>query len=139
MVEIAFPIEFVVDGVPASLQAGARSRQAWMARVRQASLSALPEGHFASAVPLAVTLFVFSELAGGPDLDNLIKPVLDALNRHIYLDDGQVERILVQRFKPGLRYRFDRSPLLTIASVGPRPTLYIRVSDDVLEGFDVVR
>lgn len=139
MVEIAFPVEFIVDGVPASLQAGARSRQAWMARVRQASLAALPEGHLATAAPLAITLFFFPDRPDGADLDNLIKPVLDALNRHVYIDDRQVERIWAQRVAPGLRYRFERSPLLTTTGLGPKPTLYIRISDDVLENFDVVR
>lgn len=139
MVEIAFPIEFVVDGVPASLQAGARSRQAWMARVRQASLSALPEGHFATADPLAVTLLLFPDLPGGSDLDNMVKPILDALNRHVYIDDRQVERIWAQRFPPRLRFTFDRpSRLLAETKAGPKPALYVRITDQVLESSDAV-
>ncbi len=35
------------------------------------------------------------------DVDNIVKPILDALSKHIYNDDGQVERIWVQKFEPG--------------------------------------
>ena len=58
--EIVFPIEFVVDGAPVSLQAKSpRSRNAWKDHVKAASKQVLAEGHWASRDRIAVTLFDF--------------------------------------------------------------------------------
>jgi crossover junction endodeoxyribonuclease RusA len=59
---------------------------------------------------------------------------LDALSRHIYVDDGQVERIVVQKFEPGGVFVF-RQPtnIFTEALGGQRPILYVRVSNDPFE------
>src|SRR5277367_6140702 len=113
-VEIEFPLEFIVLGTPVSLQAKRReSLEEWKARVIEASRAVLPEGHFATDDPLAITLYYFpgSEMQG--DIDNIVKPILDALQRHIYLDDRQIQRILVQKFEPGNVFSFTRpSPML---------------------------
>ena len=99
--EIAFPVEFVVQGTPVSLQAKrAESRTAWKDRVKRASYSSLPENHFLTDIPVLVTLFYFPAAAMEGDIDNIVKPVLDALCRHIYVDDNQVERVWVQKFEP---------------------------------------
>jgi len=68
------------------------------------------------------------------DVDNIIKLVLDALGRHIYIDDAQVERILVQKFEPGKVFPFS-SPSATLeeALSRPKPVLYIRLSNDPFE------
>ena len=134
-VEIEFPLEFVVAGTPVSLQAKRReSLVEWKGRVVEASRTALPDGHFATDDPLAITLYYFpaSEMQG--DVDNIVKPILDALERHIYMDDRQVQRVLVQKFEPGNVFRFSRpSPMLGNALERPKPVLYIRLSDDPFE------
>ena len=33
------------------------------------------------------------------DLDNRVKPILDALSGPVYIDDRQVDRLVVQRFR----------------------------------------
>ena len=135
-VEIAFPIEFIVQGTPVSLQAKrAESRMLWRERVRQASCRALPEGHFLTDVPVSVTLFYFpaSEMDG--DIDNIVKPVLDALCKHIYMDDRQVERVWVQKFEPGRVFEFGSpSAVLSEALAGRKPLLYVRLGDNPAEG-----
>jgi len=135
-VEIIFPVEFVVRGTPVSLQTkNPRSRELWKARVRQDSRSALPEGHFWSEGDrFAVTILHFPASAMEGDIDNIVKPILDAMSQHIYADDQYVERIWVQRIRPGERVPFHApSPVLQIALHGPGPITYIRVSDDPLE------
>jgi crossover junction endodeoxyribonuclease RusA len=132
-VEIRFPVEFVVRGTPVSLQTkNPRAIEAWKRRVRDASLDALPEGHFQSEGDrFAVTILHFpaSTMQG-----DIIKPILDAMSQHIYADDQYVERIWVQRIRPGERVPFHApSPALQIALHGPGPITYIRVSDDPLE------
>jgi crossover junction endodeoxyribonuclease RusA len=107
-VEIEFPLEFLVAGTPVSLSAKRReSVDQWKARIVDASRSVLPEGHFATGNPIAATLFYFpaAEMAG--DIDNIVKPVLDALGNRIYVDDRQVHRVLVQKFGPGNVFGFE--------------------------------
>jgi crossover junction endodeoxyribonuclease RusA len=77
---------------------------------------------------------LLSDAAMQGDVDNIVKPILDALSRHIYVDDGQVERIVVQKFEPGGVFVF-RQPtnIFTEALGGQRPILYVRVSNDPFE------
>jgi crossover junction endodeoxyribonuclease RusA len=134
-VELAFPLEFVVDGTPVSLQAArAEAKTEWKARIRNASRAVLPEDYWASEGRIAVTLFYFPATMMQGDLDNIVKLVLDALSAHIYVDDGQVERILVQRFEPGNVFGF-ASPTAALADALGRqkPVLYIRISDRPFE------
>lgn len=95
----------------------------------------LPESHFTTEASIAVTLFDFPETQMQGDLDNIIKPILDAMRKHIYVDDRQVERILVQKFEPGKIFQF-RAPSQTLAAAiqGQKPLLYVRVSDNPTEG-----
>ena len=68
------------------------------------------------------------------DVDNIVKLVLDALARHIYLDDRQVERVVVQKFEPEHVFPFSSpSARLKEALGGDRPMLYVRISDDPFE------
>lgn len=124
-------MEFVVAGVPLSLQASGASRAAWKERVKESSYSGLPEQHvlFEGAVEVSIFHFPTSEMTG--DVDNIVKPILDALNRHIYVDDQQVVRVVVQKIEPGQPVVFDNpSEVLTSALAGSPPFTYIRISDD---------
>lgn len=133
--EIEFPLEFLVAGTPVSLSAKRReSVDQWKRRVIDATRSILPEGHFATESPMSATLFYFpaAEMAG--DIDNIVKPVLDALGKHIYVDDRQVHRVLVQKFEPGNVFGFEApSPILQDAIGTAKPVLYVRLSDDPFE------
>jgi crossover junction endodeoxyribonuclease RusA len=133
--EIVFPIEFVVDGTPVSSQAKRpESRKEWKDRVKTASRSTLPEGHWASADRIAVTLFYFPAARGQGDVDNIVKLVLDALCKHIYMDDAQVERVVVQKFEPGNVFPFSSpSSGLETALSRAKPVLYVRLSNDPFE------
>lgn len=129
--DIEFPVEAVVQGVPVSLQANARSREHWKARIRTAVEPDLPDGHFAAEGPMKVTIYYFSDGPAGVDIDNIVKPIFDALNSFIYVDDRQVERLVVQKFEPGRLFTFSSpSPRLadTIDANGPRVYLQVDVS-----------
>jgi crossover junction endodeoxyribonuclease RusA len=68
------------------------------------------------------------------DIDNIVKPVLDALGNHIYVDDRQVHRVLVQKFEPGNVFGFEApSPTLQDALNRAKPILYVRLSNDPFE------
>ncbi len=133
--DLTFPIEFVVDGVPLSFQsARASSKIRWKEKIRAASRTVLPEGHFAYASQLAATLFYFPAGSMQGDIDNIVKLVLDALVQHIYLDDAQIDRVVVQKFEPGRLFPFE-SPSLRLAEAmgAPKPILYVKLSDKPFE------
>ena len=139
LVEIDCPIEFVVFGTPVSQRAKLpAAREAWKQRVKDSSREALPVSHFASEGRIAVTLYYFLSEPMQGDLDNILEPVLDALSRHVYVDDQQVEKLLVQRFDPEQQEPdFVRNPteMLRQACRGERPALYVRITNDPREEF----
>jgi hypothetical protein len=133
--EIEFPIEFLVLGTPVSAQSrNPVSRDGWKARVLAAAESVVLQPHFASQKRLAVTLYYFPDGPHQVDVDNIVKLTLDALLPHIYLDDSQIERVVVQKFEPGNVFRFsDPSATLLDAVTGTKPVLYVRLSDRPFE------
>lgn len=132
--EPEFPLEFLVSGTPVSQQASSPSKDAWKATIRAAGRDALPEGYWVTYDPVAIKLFYFPAEPMAGDIDNILKPILDALTACIYSDDHQVERLLVQRFDPDSVFDFpDPSPTLTEAIAGAKPKLYIRISTDPFE------
>jgi crossover junction endodeoxyribonuclease RusA len=134
--ELNFPIEFIVQGTAVSSQAKrARSKAEWKARIKKASSDALPDDdYFLAQERVSITLFYFPAGSMQGDIDVIAKPVLDALCNHIYQDDKQVERLVVQKFEPGNVFPF-ASPCLVLseALAGRTPLLYIRVSDRPFE------
>jgi len=71
------PVEFIVSGSPASLQAKGKKRQGWQARVRAAAREA-----WGSAPPVPDNV-VFSATnvftRSAPDVDNVLKLLHDAM------------------------------------------------------------
>ncbi len=133
--ELEFPIEFLVHGTPVSSQSqNPAAKTGWKERVKNASAGVIPQPHFASNDRMAVTLFYLPEARMLGDVDNIVKLTIDALKAHIYIDDAQVERILVQKFEPGNIFEFSNpTPAFVQAVTGPRPVLYIRVSNNPVE------
>ena len=83
---------------------------------------------------MAVTLFYFPAEPMEGDIDNIVKPILDALSRHVYIDDHQVERVVVQKFEPERYFSFTApSDRLTEAIAGEKPKLYIKLSTNPFE------
>ncbi|HTW69445.1 MAG TPA: RusA family crossover junction endodeoxyribonuclease [Acetobacteraceae bacterium] len=86
-------VEFCVHGRPLSARTRRRgSLAAWRQQVRAVALAALPDGHapYAVAVELRITLYAPRPVA---DMDNLIKPVQDALQGILYEDDRMVKDV----------------------------------------------
>lgn len=117
-----------VAGVPPSLAASTRTQDRWKERIQFTTRPLLPEGHFLSSDPIKVTVFYFPDAPMEGDLDNILKPILDSWNRLIYLDDQQVDHIVVRKFEPD---RIDElaslSPEIEGALLGERPGVYLRV------------
>lgn len=74
----------------------------------------------------------------GGDIDNIVKPIMDALIGVIYLDDQTVERITAQKFEPDLNWEFlAASEQLTAAldatsaSENATPVVYVHITNDL--------
>jgi crossover junction endodeoxyribonuclease RusA len=79
---------------------------------------------------MKVTIYYFTDAPANVDIDNIVKPIFDSLSKFIYLDDQQVERLIVQKFEPGRLFTFTSpSPRLaeTIDADGPR--VYLQVDE----------
>ena len=88
--EPEFPIEFIVPGTPVSHQTKRREAlDEWKSRVVNAYRSTVrQEMPFLSSNRLSVTLFYFQEDPSGLDLDNMAKPILDAMTNVLYYDES---------------------------------------------------
>jgi hypothetical protein len=83
------PWDFVVLGVPKSVQARASSIQRWKEQVRAAARASWPTG----VAPLdhKVQIHVTYYHDSAPlDVDNMLKPIQDALAGLVYVDDNQL-------------------------------------------------
>lgn len=99
---LVIPFEFIVIGKPVSHQTKDRKRlQEWKAEVRRVA-----EACWSSKSPvgnsLRVTITHYYDTLGGdesgvPDSDNIVKPVRDALNGVIYVDDYQITDFVSRR------------------------------------------
>ena len=72
-VEIAFPLELSVEGVPLSLQASADSKKEWKAVIAQKARSSLREGAWLTEAPVSVTILYFPDGPMIGDVDNIVK------------------------------------------------------------------
>lgn len=138
------PLEFNVIGTPVSHQSqNARARDQWkqtvLAAARSAIAAQIGNEHQAWAFAdhrLSVTMFYFPQDRMAGDIDNIIKLTLDALRPHVMLDDGLVDRLVVQRFEQSSTdFSFaNPSEALVQALAMDQPVLHIRLADVSLEG-----
>jgi len=121
------PIDFTVVGVPISAQASGSSRGKWKKRVAGAAKAAIADGNPAFGVEISATIIYFYVGRTTLDLDNIAKPILDALTGVVYQDDGLLTQITVRKTRlfAGLRI------------VNPSAALAARLGGDV--GFVYVR
>lgn len=103
-------LAFVVLGRPVSLQARRRDRvRNWITAVRAASLQATPAGMQMSTEHVAVQITYYLDRVD-IDIDNIAKPVLDALKAGVIGDDRQVHELLVRKRKASVARHSADSP-----------------------------
>lgn len=84
------PIEFTFEGPPLSLQSKSSARKsAYKTRVGVEAQSVLPPGFAPITDNLQIVITYYYE-GSTPDIDNIIKPIQDALIGVIYVDDNQI-------------------------------------------------
>jgi crossover junction endodeoxyribonuclease RusA len=101
MMPPVLPFEFVVTGKPISHQTKDRKRlQAWKTTVRNTAEACWRTQPTGDSVRVVITHYYDVEPGnetGVPDSDNIVKPVRDALNGVIYVDDYQITDFVSRR------------------------------------------
>jgi crossover junction endodeoxyribonuclease RusA len=121
------PFEFLVPGPAVSQQTRRQAhRRAWIERVRR-NAARRWESEATETEPVALTLtYLHGEGAG--DLDNLAKPVLDALKGLVFLDDYQVTDLVLRKRNLSAILRIENpSPLLSSGFDLGSPFLHVLV------------
>jgi Holliday junction resolvase RusA-like endonuclease len=105
--------EFVIEGPAVSLRAKeskAKRYQNWIKKVRAAAQEQWPETMLpieSNTITVAITNYY---TLAPPDVDNIIKPILDGLETVVYSNDQQVYRVISEKL--------DRSNVDQIESAG---------------------
>ncbi|TGD97102.1 RusA family crossover junction endodeoxyribonuclease [Methylobacterium nonmethylotrophicum] len=131
--ETLYPLAFFINATPLSLKAKAASRARWSETVRHAArarIDATDELGFVQEGPFSLTIYYFPSAPMVGDVDNIVKPIMDALIHLAYNDDRSIERVLVQKLEPGVDWSFAQpSAQLTGALLIAPPVVYIRIDD----------
>lgn len=107
------PFEFVIEGPPVSQQTRRRQRyHDWKAEVRRVAEESWPTAELPVPGPVMLTITYFYE-ESGMDVDNIPKPISDALKGLVYIDDSQINDVLCRR----------RDLSVGLRVVNPSPTL----------------
>ena len=128
------PFEFTVPGPPLSHQAKNRQRlAAWRQTVLAAALARWPPTDPPLDIPIRITVVYYHE--GETirlDNDNILKPIQDAMNGRIYLDDRLVVSARASKTPVDGPYRVRRmSQIIADAFVQGDEFIYVRIDDVV--------
>jgi crossover junction endodeoxyribonuclease RusA len=124
------PFEFIVEGPPVSHQTHNKTRlQEWRNSVTAAAQMRWPQGDPANEVAVKIKVTYYHD---GPavrmDNDNLVKPIQDALNGLVYVDDGLITDTVLR--KTDLNGRFQvrgMSPVLAEGFSNGEEFLHIQI------------
>jgi crossover junction endodeoxyribonuclease RusA len=91
------PFEFVIEGPPVSQQTRRRARlRSWVAEVRRRAREEWPTGALPATGSIKVTVTYLYDV-DARDVDNLAKPILDALKDLVFVDDDQVTDLIARK------------------------------------------
>lgn len=123
------PIEFTFEGPPLSFQSKNKTRKrAYKARIEAAARNVLPAGFVPIADEVNIVITYYYE-GSTPDIDNIIKPIQDALIDVIYLDDSQISDTRSRKKNIDSSYRI-RNASLQIVQAFSNGTEFIHVKID---------
>jgi len=128
------PFEFIIDGPPVSQQARPRTRlQDWKRFVHDEASKRWPSGGLPVTVRVQITVVYYHD---GPsvsiDDDNMVKPIRDALNGLVYLDDNLIVDTRVRKTDLNGSFKVRGiSPVLAEGFIRDREFLYVRIQEAV--------
>ena len=101
------PFEFVIDGPPVSQQARRRERvREWRDQVYKVAEKHWPSEELPVTEPLMLTITYFYDRVS-MDVDNIPKPISDALKGLVYIGDEQVTDILCRKRNRNSAFRVE--------------------------------
>ena len=122
-------MEFLIHGAPISAQGSKDAKRFWQERIgdhARAAFSNAQEVRIAETVGIRVAYFYVEEAAAV--LDNIVKPIQDALNGVAYDDDRQVKDLVASmRRKTEMERITDMPPLLAAGLRGIIFFMYVAV------------
>ncbi|MEA5620941.1 RusA family crossover junction endodeoxyribonuclease [Cronbergia sp. UHCC 0137] len=122
--------EFIVNGPPVSQQTRRREKlRAWKDTVRQEAEKywSFEQPPSTESVMLKVTYF-YNEII--VDVDNIVKPIQDAMNGLVYLDDTQITDVLVRKRNISGKFIIESiTPIMTKGFARGNEFLHIVVTD----------
>ena len=135
-ISLPFPVEFLIQDTPRSHQSkNAKGKELWKQRIGEiarAHVSTISDFLILDQRPLAATIFYFPPAEMEGDVDNIVKLILDGMLFVIYPNDRVIERVVVQKFEPGVGAVFESlTPTLEQAIGTEPPVIYIRIDDDL--------
>jgi len=133
--EIPFPLEIVINAYPVSSQTdNKKGREAWKRFVGECAQNRINDvigWYYLDERPLMASIYFFPPDEMDGDIDNIAKPILDGMIAIAYPDDRLIERAVVQKFEPHVKWSFSApSPMLASALDMDPPALYIRLEAD---------
>jgi len=124
---VVLPLEFVVFGTPMSSQASSDAKRFWRERVSGEASVAAAAIQWAPLDVVALRVAYFYVDAPAADLDNIVKPIQDALKGIAYDDDIQVID-LIASMRPKIGTDLIRmSAVLAAGFAGNSDFVYITV------------
>ena len=124
-------LEFVVLGTPVSLQGSADAKRLWQQRVTRAAKEALADRAASTFDDLALRVANFYVYAPAADLDNIVKPLQDALKGVAFVDDIQVVDLIASMRRKGVSDRVPMTALLAGAFEAGSDFIYVTVDRSV--------
>jgi Holliday junction resolvase RusA-like endonuclease len=124
------PFEFLIKSRPVSQQTRRRSKlREWREFVKQEATRYWSSTHVPANGPVCITLvYLYDEVV--LDVDNVMKPIQDALKGLVFSDDSLVTDTIIRRRQ--LRGSFDLSrvpPVLIEGFASGGEFIYVHVSD----------
>lgn len=133
--------EFVIQGPPGApvnaKEHNPKRYKRWINAIRITASDRWPadrEPIISGTISVSTTNFylVTRDRPHPPDVDNLLKPILDGMNGVVYQDDGQVYRVISDRFDLA-QLVLSPSPALAEGLARYQELLHIRVSWEIEE------
>jgi hypothetical protein len=120
-------LEFVVVGTPVSVHGSTEAKRFWQQRVTRAAEEARKDWLTSPFDELVLRVAYFYVYAPAADLDNIVKPLQDALKGVAFADDVQVVDLIASMRRKGVSDRVPMTALLATAFGGGSDFVYVAV------------
>lgn len=120
---------FAVLVPPLSQQANSKSKRQYQMTVAKAASSSVVSP-VQTDERIKIEIDWFSEgFQNKPDVDNIIKPILDALKGVVFVDDNQVESVKARKHDTSSIILFMREPLCLVEPLmnGHKEYVFVRI------------